>query len=721
MADISFDTKKAFALTVGIGARPAKDDQRADNEAMAVTALDAERVYGELKGRLRIEEDNLGGLHGESAKKDDVVAALDLLVKNTNKPDAETEMVIIYFSGHGQLENGNYYLVCYDTTDKDMARTAIPGSVFVEKLQAIKSEKVLVFLDCCHSGGFATSADVPMNERDKNEFLGKPNRVIISASHAKEYSYASTPLSIFTYALVEGLAGKFFEDGDKEVTLFNLAMYLRERVYPLSEHTQRPQLNIVKNAATTDFSIIRYPKGKPKDAIFTSEFILKDGSGKGIEDKPVERDEEYRQQFNWIMTITGNNNVGVQAVNSTVSVNTGTINNYYTTVQPDATRPYNLIITQALVKAIAPYYPDAQSFLEDNAENEEWYANEDLRAQGTKHIVNGYVGDIGILLGRLMGIGETESPAQKKEYIKMCIIIAQSTLKLLCFSLIADLYKQRNEKEFALSSEQRGQLETFFTHKNETGMSIEKYRSLFESMHRVYKDQELVFPITELDSFSECLAPENTFSIACVKLNEIATMNDTLRNTLDTCNTAEISIAYLLAPLGFLAAYKMASVKSINYENLLNESNRYLHSYTSLSGRNLLNYVKEPVNADAVLLYKDNYVAGFHNGVNLFPFAIDNSELNSDQEDLDRNNNAVMICYYNAAREDKPSPDEDATRAMKFFFPKDSSVRTIYYSNIITTGKINTLVNTPSSRKKLKVDNAFIKLDEVRDLLLGVK
>jgi hypothetical protein len=254
---------------------------------------------------------------------DDTTAAkilekLDNLATLTK--DAPAEMVVIYFSGHGCVMNGMYYIVGRDTVNTDVEHTAIAGSVFTEKLQAIQTDKLLILLDCCHSGGISQCdpIDVPF---DKDAVLAKPNRVIISASHSSEVSFLSKPLSIFTYALVEGLAGKFFEDGDTDVTLFNLAMYLRERVYPLSASRQRPQLNILQSAQTSDFAIARYPNGEPRPAAFDEDFSLltNDGSSKEIDTgTPVVKDEEFRKQFSWMVNVTGNDN-------NVITGNTGTV------------------------------------------------------------------------------------------------------------------------------------------------------------------------------------------------------------------------------------------------------------------------------------------------------------------------------------------------------------------------------------------------------------
>jgi hypothetical protein len=179
-------------------------------------------------------------------------------------------------------------------------------------------------LDCCHAGAFATAANIPF---EASGFLqAKPNRVIIAASHATQVSFLSTPVSLFTYALLEGLAGRYFEDADTTVTVFDLAMYVRERVYPLSRRQQQPQLNVLPGSGTTNFSIVQYTREKARPMPFTEQFVLLDSLGKAVDtqwDKVAMKDEDYRREFMWLLENSGDHNIMLQASADT-QLHTGT-------------------------------------------------------------------------------------------------------------------------------------------------------------------------------------------------------------------------------------------------------------------------------------------------------------------------------------------------------------------------------------------------------------
>ncbi|TAF64539.1 MAG: caspase family protein [Cytophagales bacterium] len=311
MTATTTNPQNTFALLIGIGKRP-----QGDSDAMAITADDAERMAKELHTRVGIPEAQIFCLTKEKATKAGILQALDTLKSQTQK----TEMVWVYFSGHGYAsKNQGHYLICHDTTEADWQQSALAGNDLVERLQAISAEKMLVLLDCCHAGGITTDAleraDVPF---DAEKLLkAQANRVVLTASHAAQTSLVSRPVSLFTFALIEGLAGTYLQANEKDIRFFDLAMYVRERVSPLSKKKQQPQLNVLKESSTQNFVLLSYPNGKPTERAFEESFELLDESKNLIDlQEPTETDHEYRKNFPWLMnnneinaTITGDGNM----------------------------------------------------------------------------------------------------------------------------------------------------------------------------------------------------------------------------------------------------------------------------------------------------------------------------------------------------------------------------------------------------------------------------
>jgi hypothetical protein len=317
----SHHPEKTHALLIGVGKRPD------DSEAMAITADDAQKMTDELQKRCGLLPANIHLLQNQEANKANFIASLDALIQKTK--DSPAAMVWLYFSGHGCVtQDKKYYLICNDTLKEDIANTALLGTDLVQKLQAMQTDKMLILLDCCHAGGITTQGlqmtDVPFEAED---FLkSKPNRVVLTASHAEQVSFVSKPVSLFTYALIEGLAGKYFQSGDKSVTIFDLAMYIRERVFPLSKLKQQPQLNVLEDSHTGNFTLAHYPDGKPTELPFDTAFKLLDSDGKSLDtETPTEKDVEYRQKYQWLMknevNIDGDGNIVTTLNGQNITIN----------------------------------------------------------------------------------------------------------------------------------------------------------------------------------------------------------------------------------------------------------------------------------------------------------------------------------------------------------------------------------------------------------------
>ncbi|MES2772759.1 MAG: caspase family protein [Bacteroidota bacterium] len=331
-----FAKENAYAILVGVGSRPD------DVGPMQVTATDADTVRKALvKAFDLFDEKNVATLTDGAASTKNIIDELDKLAAITKNKAAD--FVIIYFSGHGYTRDGQYFLITNDAikpknedagleiTELAKKMNAIAGSGFSKKLTDIQCNKMLVLLDCCHSGGIAKDAGtIPV---DKESFRNFPNRMILTACAKGQVSYLSNPVSIFTYALIEALGGKFLNGTDNTVTIFSLAMDVRARVAQLSKLVldeiatpQTPEMDVLYDTQTSNFPIAKYPKGGPQEIRLLKEEIqaitTQDGK-KAIDIEGLEKpawDEDYRKDFLWLeqgifqtasINTTGNNNTTV--------------------------------------------------------------------------------------------------------------------------------------------------------------------------------------------------------------------------------------------------------------------------------------------------------------------------------------------------------------------------------------------------------------------------
>ncbi len=324
-----FAKDNSFALLTGVGRRAA------DSEHMVVTATDADMMRRALVGSFQLfDEKKVTTLINGEATAANIIAELDKLTEVTKITKAD--FVIVYFSGHGYEQEGNYFLIANDTSAWTMADNnievselakkinAIEAAEFAAKLKSINCNKMLVLLDCCHSAGMTMK---PLNE---DSFKDCPNRVILTACGKGQVSYLSKPVSIFTYALIETLGGKFLSGTDTVVTIFSLGMAVSSRVSALSKMVldknavpQRPEMDVLENNQTFNYPVARYLKGGPQEIRLLKEEIksisTEDGAKQFDPDSigQAEPDENFKQKFSWLenkitqtitTNITGDNN-----------------------------------------------------------------------------------------------------------------------------------------------------------------------------------------------------------------------------------------------------------------------------------------------------------------------------------------------------------------------------------------------------------------------------
>jgi len=241
---------QGYAVVVGVGAD------------LPVTVDDATAVADLLcdPSRCAYPADQVHLLTGGQATAANILAALDTLAESTT-PESTA---LVYFSGHG-LETPDYYLMPYGYDVADLPGTAIPGAVFTGRLRAIEARKLLVLLDCCHAGGQAEAKGLPGVKSPlpisvAAELKRGSGRGVIASSRKDEISWTGKPYSVFTAAMLEGLAGYGAFERDGYARVLDLAMYVGRLVPDRTSDKQHP---IVKVANLKDnFALAYYAAGE---------------------------------------------------------------------------------------------------------------------------------------------------------------------------------------------------------------------------------------------------------------------------------------------------------------------------------------------------------------------------------------------------------------------------------------------------------------------------
>jgi hypothetical protein len=151
------------------------------------------------------------------------------------------DLLLLYFSGHGvRDEYGHLHLAVRDTERSVLAATAIEASFITECMDRSASKRLVLVLDCCHSGAFSygskSAQGASVGTAVAFEGTGR-GRVVLTATDATQYAWegdtaigAAQP-SVFTRHVTEGLrTGAADLDGDGIITIDELYDYVYDQV-----------------------------------------------------------------------------------------------------------------------------------------------------------------------------------------------------------------------------------------------------------------------------------------------------------------------------------------------------------------------------------------------------------------------------------------------------------------------------------------------------------
>ncbi len=196
-----------------------------------------------------VPPENMVLLLNEKATNGTFAGALDGLVDDCREGD----VVIIYFSGHGDVEKKMIgqpgFLLCWDAP----ARVYMGGGAFgLNNLQTIISTlseqnkaRVVVITDACHAGKLSgnaiggaqlTSANLARQFADELKIMScQPNQYSI------EGSQWGGGRGVFSFHLLEGLTGLADNDTNRQVSMFEIRQYLESTVpKETAPHQQLP-------------------------------------------------------------------------------------------------------------------------------------------------------------------------------------------------------------------------------------------------------------------------------------------------------------------------------------------------------------------------------------------------------------------------------------------------------------------------------------------------
>jgi len=220
---------KTYALIVGVSKyrNPAIPSlQYADKDAIVF------RNYLVASG---VDSNNIVLLLNENAKYSEIILSLYELIEKTAKGDK----VFFYFSGHGDVESklvtNDGYLLPYDAPNFAYATSAINVNMLQGFFSTLSAHGVLaiVITDACHAGNLAGGPDGLKNISNVLKTQWKDEIKILSCQPGEvslEGKQWGSGRGLFSYELINGMAGAADKNNDNIVTLQELNRFMTNTV-----------------------------------------------------------------------------------------------------------------------------------------------------------------------------------------------------------------------------------------------------------------------------------------------------------------------------------------------------------------------------------------------------------------------------------------------------------------------------------------------------------
>lgn len=180
-------------------------------------------------------------------------------VANATEPD---DLLLFYYSGHGDEDANESYLVARDGHRLTLSDTAVPVSRVKEILDSAPARAKVILLDACHSGAkFGGKGPQKMSaEFIKRVFEQAKGMAILTSCEQKQLSYEweKQERSVFTHYLLEALQGKADQQGKHFVTVQDVNWHVVNGVKLWASQNNTSQTPTLQYTVAGDIILARY-------------------------------------------------------------------------------------------------------------------------------------------------------------------------------------------------------------------------------------------------------------------------------------------------------------------------------------------------------------------------------------------------------------------------------------------------------------------------------
>lgn len=221
------------------------DDVHAIRDALVAGGFDTERI------QLLTDRSPL------PPTRNHILSALQATADATEPED----LLLFYYSGHGDEYAGSSYLVARDGMKNVLNRTGLALADVREIVEGAQARAKIIILDACHSGANLGKGKVAMPPAFlRRVFEEAEGMVVLSSCQQGELSYEwkAQKRSVFTHYLLEALSGAADKDEKRFVTVQDANRYVVDGVKRWAARNRVSQSPTVQVTASGDIILTRY-------------------------------------------------------------------------------------------------------------------------------------------------------------------------------------------------------------------------------------------------------------------------------------------------------------------------------------------------------------------------------------------------------------------------------------------------------------------------------
>ena len=220
----------------------------------------------DVKAIERVLQDKaMGGFDEVQTLLNPYPTAMQLAIQKIFASCGKDDLVLLFFSGHGIIDDDNKLYFATKDTSKDFYEATSVEASFIQRVSR-KSycKRQAIVLDCCYSGAFAEGWQAKSIGLNLEQELGAKGRVVLTSSSATQKSFQQTgeELSLYTKYFVEGIetgAARKKEQG--KIYASELHKYAKAKV---QEAKPKQQPKIITDGEGYDILLSQAPINDPE-------------------------------------------------------------------------------------------------------------------------------------------------------------------------------------------------------------------------------------------------------------------------------------------------------------------------------------------------------------------------------------------------------------------------------------------------------------------------